>query len=102
MNEVERESLTRRRVSGHSLAGEVNRWNRRWGAGLPLAEKLCSCEQIQTESHVIEHCPRISALRQQFQLTTKEKLMQASATCQLITLHLTSFCHCLMMLFYGL
>ena len=63
VNEAERVSWTRLRVSGHSLAVEEGRWNRRGGDRLPLKERLCSCGQIQTERHIIENCPRTSTLR---------------------------------------
>ena len=74
VNELERVSWTRLRVSGHSLAVEEGRWNRRGRGRLPMEERLCSCGQVQTERHVIEQCPRTMALRQQFQITTMENL----------------------------
>ena len=74
VNELERVSWTRLRVSGHSLAVEEGRWNRRGRGRLPLEERLCSCGEVQTERHVIEHCPRTMALRNQFHITTMENL----------------------------
>ena len=74
LSEVERVSWTRLRINGHSLAMEEGRWNRRGRGRLPREERLCSCGQIQTERHVIEHCPRTFTLRQQFQLTTMGNL----------------------------
>ena len=46
-------SFTRLRVSGHSLAIESGRWNRRGRGRLPVEERLCVCGAIQTERHVI-------------------------------------------------
>ena len=46
LSEVERVSWTRLRISGHSLAVEEGRWNRRGRGGLPLEERLRSCNQI--------------------------------------------------------
>ena len=47
LSEVERVSWTRLRISGHSLAVGEGRWNRRGrGGGLPLEERLRSCNQI--------------------------------------------------------
>ena len=74
VNELERVSWTRLRVSGHSLAVEEVRWNRRGRGRLPMEERLCSCGQVQTERHVIEHCPRTTALHQQHNITTIENL----------------------------
>ena len=58
INELERMEWTRLRLSSHSLAVEVGRWNRRGRGRLPMEERLCVCGQIQTEQHVIEICPR--------------------------------------------
>ena len=57
INDLHRVSFTRFRVSGHSLAVETGRWNRRGRGRLPLEERLCSCGAIQTERHVVENCP---------------------------------------------
>ena len=74
VNELERVSWTRLRVSGHSLAVEEGWWNRRGRGSLPMEERLCSCDQVQTERHVIEHCPHTAALRQQYNINTIENL----------------------------
>ena len=39
-----------------------------------MEEGLYSCGHIQTEKHVIEHCPRTAALREQYNITTIENL----------------------------
>ena len=55
--EYQRISFTRFRLSAHSLAVEVGRWNRRGRSRLPMEERLCSCGEIQTENHVVRDCP---------------------------------------------
>ena len=73
--ENHRISWTRIRVSGHSLAVEEGRWNRRGRGRLPLEERLCVCGEIQSERHVIEQCPQSAELRQQYRITTMENLL---------------------------
>ena len=63
-----RMSFTRFRVSGHSLAVETGRWNRRGRGRLPVEERLCVCGQVQTEQHVVEHCPITSDIRVRYGL----------------------------------
>ena len=58
INENHRISWTRMRVSGHSLAVEEGRWNRRGRGRLPLEEHLYECGEIQSERHVIEQCTK--------------------------------------------
>ena len=66
INEHHRIAFTRFRVSAHSLAVEVGRWNRRGRGRLPLEERLCVCGQIQTEAHVVEQCTFTENLRQTY------------------------------------
>ena len=61
-------SFTRFRVSGHSLAVETGRWNRRGRGRLPMEERLCVCGQVQTEQHVVEQCPITSDIRVRYGL----------------------------------
>ncbi|MPC37377.1 hypothetical protein E2C01_030851 [Portunus trituberculatus] len=49
-------AFRRFRVSAHSLAVEVEKWNRRGRGRLPLEERLCPSGEIQTEGHVAQHC----------------------------------------------
>ena len=63
INERYRVAFTRFRVSAHSLAVEVGRWNRRGRGRLPLEERLCVCGEIQTEVHVVEQCTLTQHLR---------------------------------------
>ena len=62
INEIQRISWTKLRLSAHSLAIEQGRWNRRGRGRLPVEERLCSCGQIQSEQHVLEQCQRLLGL----------------------------------------
>ena len=75
VNEIERVSWTRMRLSAHSLAIETGRWNRRGRGRLPMDERLCSCGEIQTETHVIENCPVSLQIRQTYNVTTALDLL---------------------------
>ena len=75
LNEIERVSWTKFRLSAHSLEIEKGRWNRRGRGRLDVEERLCSCGQIQTEVHVVENCPVSSHLRQIYNVTTLTDLM---------------------------
>ena len=74
VNDLLRISFTRFRVSGHSLAIESGRWNRRGRGRLPVEERLCTCGAIQTERHVIEDCNISSNVRQMYGLSCMEDL----------------------------
>ena len=74
INDLQRISFTRFRVSGHSLAIETGRWNRRGRGRLPVEERLCDCGLVQTERHVVEECPRTQLLRSSFGLTSLDTL----------------------------
>ena len=73
--EAHRIAFTRFRVSSHSLAVETGRWNRRGRGRLPMEERLCSCGEIQTEIHVVDHCPLSQHLRDQYEFTSISDLM---------------------------
>ena len=75
VNEIERMSWTRLRLSAHSLAIEKGRWNRRGRGRLPIEERLCPCGQVQTECHVIESCVMSSQIRQTYNFVTVNDLM---------------------------
>ena len=75
VNEIERISWTRLRLSSHSLAIETGRWNRRGRGRLPVEERLCQCGYVQTEDHVIEVCPLSLHIRQRFNITTVNEFM---------------------------
>ena len=47
-NDVQRVSFTRLRVSGHNLAIETGRWDRRGRGRLPPEERLCACGEVCT------------------------------------------------------
>ena len=69
INEYFRVAFTRFRVSAHSLAVEVGRWNRRGRGRLPLEERLCACGEIQTEVHVVQQCTLTQHLRDNYGFT---------------------------------
>ena len=72
--EERRISYTRFRVISHSLAVETGRWNRRGRGRLPLEERLCPCGAVQTEEHVVVHCPLSQDLRRIHRIFTIEEL----------------------------
>ena len=74
INELHRMSFTRFRVSGHSLAIETGRWNRRGRGRLPFEERLCGCGQVQTERHVVQDCPLTHNIRQMYNIEFLEDL----------------------------
>ena len=88
VNEIHRLSFTRFRVSGHSLACETGRWNRRGRGRLPMNERLCECNAIQTERHVVQDCPRTQHIRNAHQFVTVEQLFSdqfsIETTCKII------------------
>ena len=88
VNEIQRVSWTRLRLSAHSLAIEKGRWNRRGRGRLPVEERLCPCGQVQTEAHVIENCILSLQLRQTYDVTTAKDLMldrtDYAMTCSII------------------
>ena len=75
VNEIERISWTRLRLSAHSLAIERGRWNRRGRGRLPVEERLCPCGQIQTEAHIIKDCLISLHIRQLYNITSVDELM---------------------------
>ena len=95
VNELERMEWTRLRLSSHSLAIEVGRWNRRGRGQLPIEERLCVCGQIQTEQHVIEACPRTHLIRTQYNVSSLNNLMVERSdyadVCHIVSLILKVF-----------
>ena len=52
VKENERIAFTRFRLSSHHLAFEMGRWSR-----IPVENRLCPCGAIQSDAHVMLHCP---------------------------------------------
>ena len=77
INDLQRISFTRFRVSGHSLAVETGRWNRRGRGRLPLEERLCVCGSVQTEKHVVEDCPNTQHFRDFYGIHTLNDLFSS-------------------------
>ena len=75
VNEQHRMAFTRFRISGHSLAVEVGRWNRRGRGRLPLEERLCSCGAVQSELHVLEDCPLTQHIRDMYSFNNLQQVM---------------------------
>ena len=73
INERERVSWSRLWLSAHSLAIEEGRWNRRGRGRLPVQERLCECDKIQTEAHVFKQCPKYFTVARtiQYHITCK-------------------------------
>ena len=74
INEMHRVAFTQFRVSGHSLAIETGRWNRRGRGRLPVEERLCRCGGIQDEKHVITHCVHTQHIRNMYGFNTINEL----------------------------
>ena len=75
VNELERISWTKLRLSAHSLAIETGRWNRRGHGRLSIEERLCRCGLIQTERHVIEVCVLSQNVRNLFNVISLPNLV---------------------------
>ena len=88
INETHRLAFTQFRVSGHSLACETGRWNRRGRGRLPLDQRLCACGQIQTERHVTQVCALSQSIREKYNFVELETLFSntftAEITCKII------------------
>ncbi len=87
INDRHRISFTRFRVSGHSLAIETGRWNRRGRGRLPVEERLCECGNVQSEQHVLETCPRTQRIRDMYGFSTLHQVFSVftnSVMCRII------------------
>ena len=81
--EISRISFTRMRLSSHYLHIETGRWSR-----LPRERRTCICGAIQTEHHVLLHCPETERLRRySLQYADMNSLMNSN------TLDLIQYCH---------
>ena len=74
INDLYRIAFTRLRVSGHNLAIETGRWNRRGRGRLPVEERLCVCGVVQTEDHVVRECSRTQNIREQYGFSSMQEL----------------------------
>ena len=80
VDEYLRITFTRFRTSSHRLRVETGRWCR-----IPREKRLCQCgEGVQTEEHIIMHCPRTEAIKlkygqdiESFQTFISEKKSQS-------------------------
>ena len=94
--EKDRIAFTRFRVSSHSLAVEVGRWNRRGRGRLPLEERVCVCGDIQTEVHVVQYCTLTQNLRDLHGFSTIQDIFNErfshESTCSLIRNILDIYC----------
>ena len=79
VNEFHRLEFSRFRLSGHILAIETGRWNRRGRGRLPVEERLCPCGEVQTELHVVESCVLTQPLREHHRFTSWHELMAKDA-----------------------
>ena len=87
-------------MSGHSLACETGRWNKRIRGRLPMNERLCECGSVQTERHVKLDCPRTQHIRDHHQFEIVEQMfsdkVSMAVTCKMIhaTLSVYLSTHC--------
>lgn len=84
INELNRIAFTRFRVSSHSLAVEVVRWNRRGCGRFPLEERMCTYGKVQTKTHVTEHCPLKQHVRDSSQFSDMGDLFSGRLTDELV------------------
>ena len=75
VNELERMSWSKLRLSAHSLAIETGRWNRRGRGRLPIEERLCQCGCVQTERHVFENCIHSQHFRNLYNISSLPDLV---------------------------
>ncbi len=57
--ENQRISFSKLRLSSHDLLIEKGRWSR-----IPRDRRLCTCNAVQTELHVLSTCPRTQQIRE--------------------------------------
>ena len=77
VDERQRISWSRLRLSAHSLAIEQGRWNRRGRGRLPVEERVCVCGNgVQDERHVIELCPLTQHIRNAHGINSVADLME--------------------------
>ena len=72
-----RVAVTRFRLGSHRLKIETGRWSR-----IPIEQRLCACGAVQTEQHVLLHCPEsepIRRLSQNLNFTNLNNLMEGGA-----------------------
>lgn len=74
INKMHRLSFTKFHISGHSLACETGRWNKRGRGRLALEDRLCRCGDVQDERHVMQHYPFTQSIRDNPHFTTIEQL----------------------------
>ncbi len=95
ISEHERVCFTRFRISAHSLAVEVGRWNRRGRGRLPLEERLCECGHIQTELHVTEQCILTQHIRENYNFTSIREILDGrrsdTESCHIVYLILSIY-----------
>ena len=88
VKEYHRISMTRLRLGSHHLKVETGRWAR-----IPLERRLCSCGDIQTETHVLLHCRNSQHLRWHLQYQTISELFQGN------THEISKYCHDILTLY---
>ena len=95
VNENERISWSKLRLSAHSLVIETGRWNRRGRGRLPIEERLCQCGRVQTERHVFELCNISQDLRRIFNVTSLKEIVSERSdyyqVCQAVNLILNLY-----------
>ena len=69
VTERDRIATSRLRLGSHSLRVETGRWSR-----TPRENRLCICDNVQDEIHVLLHCPLTHHLRHEFPSLTFQSI----------------------------
>jgi hypothetical protein len=69
VKEHHRVAFTRLRLSSHRLRIETGRWSR-----IPVDQRLCECGEVQTEDHVLFHCPMTVNIREKYDIDSESNI----------------------------
>ena len=86
VKEYQRTSFTRLRLSSHRLRIETGRWSR-----IAPDQRLCNCGEIQTEDHVLFHCPATANIRLTYHMNSQETFHSIMSSRDIS--EICAFCH---------
>ena len=86
VKEYQRISFTRLRLSSHRLRIETGRWSR-----IAPDQRLCNCGEIQTEDHVLFHCPATANIRLTYHMNSQETFHSIMSSRDIS--EICAFCH---------